>query len=652
MPARWLLMLGILLFLLAGPLWAAPPIAPSLTQYEKIAAPAQYPDSPALILRDEVDFAVLADGSQELVQHEIIKVFNTTGIRRYGQVTVPFTSGFQQVTLISARMLTPGEKERDLDIAQGKAERLFEDEPDSPYANLMEFRFDFPNPKVGDILEYTVRITTPRPVIAGEFWESSYTREIAPMALSRFRVILPQNRTFRTGFYGMQPTAAQVIRESGRVIYQWQVKDTAPIPVEPAMPAFSDLSSRITATSLSSWDKVGQWFAHLVSDRIRSTPTVQAAVAEAVLDRQSPEDKAGAIYTYVATNIRSVDLEFAGYNYLPNNAGEVILQKAGNSLDKSVLLTAMLRQAGLEAEPVLISSTRNGRVLLDAPFPFAFDQVITRVRLNGSWTWLAPMAASIPFGSLPAEFQGRQALVATNQGYEIIETPLSAAADNQEITQAEAMVSEQGDLTETLVLEMTGINAQLIRDLLAPMSENKALQVYARLIRLVSEDAEIVDGRTGNLKELDRPLKITLRLQADGFARKAGNLLILKLPLFPIQKLMVFREDGAEGRQTSLELNNASSEERRLHIVLPEGYRVKASPDLASLENRVGSYMETWKSGQGEVWYTSKLVINRGNVPVGSYGDFLALVKATSRSDSSLLVIEKTGQNGSSAGRN
>ena len=93
-------------------------------------------------------------------------------------------------------------------------------------------------------------------------------------------------------------------------------------------------------------------------------------------------------------------LEFGIGRYQPHPADDVLSNEYGDCKDKHTLLAALLKAAGIEAWPVLISSSRE----LDpaTPSPAQFNHVITLVPLGGKLLWMDSTEEVAPVGLLMA----------------------------------------------------------------------------------------------------------------------------------------------------------------------------------------------------------------------------------------------------------
>jgi len=75
---------------------------------------------------------------------------------------------------------------------------------------------------------------------------------------------------------------------------------------------------------------------------------------------------------------------------VPENVSVIWERRFGDCKEKSLLLTWLLREMGIDAEPVLVA-TSIGRALPDLlPAPTLFDHVVTRVHLGEKILWIDP----------------------------------------------------------------------------------------------------------------------------------------------------------------------------------------------------------------------------------------------------------------------
>ena len=77
-----------------------------------------------------------------------------------------------------------------------------------------------------------------------------------------------------------------------------------------------------------------------------------------------------------------------GGNYIPQDAEFTWAKRYGDCKAKSVLLLALLKQMGIEAEPVLVASSGGDALPELLPVPGDFDHVIVHAVIGGTDYWL------------------------------------------------------------------------------------------------------------------------------------------------------------------------------------------------------------------------------------------------------------------------
>jgi tetratricopeptide (TPR) repeat protein len=140
----------------------------------------------------------------------------------------------------------------------------------------------------------------------------------------------------------------------------------------------------------------------------------------------------------------------------------VLSNEYGDCKDKHTLLATELKAAGIEAWPVLISSSRE----LDPamPSPAQFDHVITLVPLGGKMLWMDSTAEVAPIGVLMAGLRDKQALAIPGSKPAYLErTPADLPSPRAIQIQVEGKLSDQGLFTGHLAQTVDGDVGVLFR---------------------------------------------------------------------------------------------------------------------------------------------------------------------------------------------
>lgn len=167
-----------------------------------------------------------------------------------------------------------------------------------------------------------------------------------------------------------------------------------PLPEPEEMPR--DAPSRfhratvLRVGSFADWNDLSRVMAphYVAAAEVAADSAVGEQAAAIMRETSDPLERAALATRLVQDKVSYLMNGLDGGNYLPQEAEFTWEKRYGDCKAKSVLLFALLRRMGIEAEPVLVS-TRGGDALPELlPIPGDFDHVIVRARISGVDYWL------------------------------------------------------------------------------------------------------------------------------------------------------------------------------------------------------------------------------------------------------------------------
>jgi hypothetical protein len=139
------------------------------------------------------------------------------------------------------------------------------------------------------------------------------------------------------------------------------------------------------------WASVSRHFAPLYA-RAATLPPGSPLIAEAqriAATYDTPTARAAAALKLVQQDVRYVYVGLNGGNLQPATADLTWKRRYGDCKAKTVLLLALLKQLGVNAEAVLVNSAGNDDGIEQRlPIPQLFDHVLVRAHIDGSSYWL------------------------------------------------------------------------------------------------------------------------------------------------------------------------------------------------------------------------------------------------------------------------
>lgn len=555
---------------------------------EEQLAMARYPadsSAAAVILTDYGTVAFLSSGRIVFERHRRIKILREDGYG-WGDVSIPYMAEgrAQRVEdLVGATYVRGAD-------GQVKAHKLASDAVFDEDINgaLRRKRFTLPALAPGAVLEYRYKVVSNNAIhLTGWTFQDA-----EPTLWSEFQADIPDGFQYITTMVGGVVFAVQESAQTSGGIggvyrHRWVMRDVPALREEPYMTTPNDYRARISfqlqqilhangggLTYMTTWrdladrllesDGFGRWLGGSGALR-EQTSRLTATLTD-------PLQKLQAVYDYVRTN-----LQWNGQSGVmaTQSMGDVLRKKTGSRAELALLLVAMLREAGLEADPVLISTRAHGRVQMLYPLTNQFDAMLAYVQV-GEETFLLDATDPLrPYDLLPYE-----ALVET--GWRVRKDAsewihITTRGKDAQQVYLEAELSADGTMAGRVQVTSYAYNALLKRQ---AMREGDVEDVLRTSLFEGIDDLEIDAPLVESDNDGTAPLRLTASFRIPGYAQSAGPYLYvnpqvldrvqenpLRMPtrLFPVD----------HGYPADLVYT--------LLLKLPEGYTVQEQPGNITL---------------------------------------------------------------------
>jgi transglutaminase-like putative cysteine protease/tetratricopeptide (TPR) repeat protein len=278
---------------------------------------------------------------------------------------------------------------------------------------------------------------------AGSVTRFSFGRSDVLVHKSRLTIDAPATLPLRYQLQLLPDTKPVRIEENGRVKVLIDYRQTELLD-ESDNNLPSDIPPRpnIVFSTATSWQKVAEEYGKIVDEQIAAAD-VTSLVRQLIKDKKSRSDKAATLLQYLDSDVRYTGVEFDDAAIVPRSPAETLKRKYGDCKDKSTLLVAMLKAAGIPSYIALLRAGRRHDVAADMPGMGLFDHAIVFVPGNPE-LWLDATDEFARLGELPSDDQGRLALVARPESTALTQTQVSSSQDNLLIEKREFHLSENG----------------------------------------------------------------------------------------------------------------------------------------------------------------------------------------------------------------
>jgi hypothetical protein len=290
-------------------------------------------------------------------------------------------------------------------------------------------------------------------------------------------------------------------------------------------------------------------------------------------------EKAGVLFNYVKSNIKWNN----DYGYLcRDGVKKAYKDKTGNVAEINLILTAMLRHAGLTANPVLVSTRGNGIALF--PSRTAFDYVIAAVETpEGLILMDATEKYSLP-NVLPLRDLNWFGRLLRKDGTSV-EVDLMSKNLSTDYVMMNYNIDANGKIDGKLRRQRTDHNAMIFRDKYLDVKED----VYLEKLENENEKIDIVDYSMVNGKEIHLPVLEDFSFTGSNLCELIGGKIYVNPMLFFTNEHSPFKQ---ETREFPVDFGFPFLDKYAISIQIPEGYEIENLPSQAiiTMDDNLGSF--------------------------------------------------------------
>ena len=501
--------------------------------------------------------------------------------------------------------------------------------------------------------EYETDISLLAPADTGIF------QDALPVLEARYSLTVPRG-------WGVTPTwlhhaAVEPVRQSDRK-WQWTLRDLPAIEPEARMPSPASIAARLQVAftpagkvpQLGTWQGIGSWYAQLAQDRQAPNDALRAKVTELTRGQDGALARLRTLAAFVQADIRYVAIELGIGGFQPHAVTDVFANRFGDCKDKVTLLGTMLREAGIDSVPVLVNTDRT---MLDPRTPpgLLFNHVILAALLPRDQltpdilavadapdgrvlVFFDPTDEISPLGRLAGGLQASWGLIVNGEGSRLAQLPRMAYRDNGLHRTAQLKLDDKGVLSGSFTELYSGDLASVQRwALRSATREADLIKPLESLLASSMSSYRVTDVQAINRTALERPLERRFNVVADAYARRSGELLMVrprvvgtKAEQFPTQ---------AERRHDML-FPEARLDQDEILIELPAGFTVDSLPEPMDIDVGFAAYRSRTELAGTALKYTRSYELRELRITAAQVAEFQRLHAAIARDERAVAILK------------
>ncbi|OIQ21307.1 MAG: hypothetical protein BM557_03385 [Flavobacterium sp. MedPE-SWcel] len=606
------------------------------------------PDATAAILfREGKTYFVLTSDSRLIMVTEVktrIKIYTKEGYKYATDELVYYTGG-KRIRANYSDVCTYNLENGEIKKTKLKREGEFKEEVTENYSIK---KITLPNVKEGSVIEYKYTVKTPYFSIFSDYF---FQFDI-PVNEVSYNVAIPACFIYKKYLHGYVDVKVSDVKKIagdtryGDVVFTYSAKDVKALKDEGFVDNLENYRS-VLKHELASTHFEGEEvkrYSILWSDvakkiyedddfgkELNKYSYFEDDVEALLMGVNTLEQKINVVFNYVKSR-----MNWNGRNsyFCKEGVKKAYKNKVGNVAEINLMLTAILRYAGLDANPVLVSTRSNG--IVDFPSRMGFNYVVSAVNVGNELKLLDATSKYTVPGILPKRalnWKGRLIKIdGSNQ--EVNMLPKEKSLKNLTIL---ADISEQGTISGKTRYAFLDYEAYSFRKEYGGLSNEMCIAaVENRYDKITIDDYELSNVTTNLLK----PVKQSYTFRTDDYVEFIGDKMYLSPMLFYTLSENPFKQ---EERKYPIDFVFPKNYKTIMLINIPDGYTVESIPDNINvkMEQNIGSfkYRVAYKGNQLQV--VTNTMINYNNVSSEYYTTLKDFYRKIIEKKSEKIVLKK-----------
>jgi hypothetical protein len=511
-------------------------------------------------------------------------------------------------------------------------------------------KFNFPDVHEGSILEYSYKMRLYTWMFALVHW--AFQHEI-PVVKSSLTVTYPDAFVYKTIISGASGDVHTDFSKSSSMFFEENVPVSINTYYASNVPAFKPepyILSREEHLTRIKFELSRVDFPNISYTDISPT---YGKLNQKLLDKED-------FGTAIATNFRSVAKEVTSgasddltrlkliHKYVSEKVlwdGEpdyrassglrnVLRKEKGNSADVNMILLAMLKSAGLNAEPVILSTRSNGSLNQNSAMLQQFNYIVASVKV-GEKTYLVDATDPLrPFDMLPFDcLNGSGRLISlTESGF----VDLKNSEKYSTSSRIELKLTQEAELSGNLEKRISGYSAYDLRQFV----RLEGIEGYKDLLRASYPNTDLTDISVDGLKDPYSEVSVKCNLKFSNGADIAGDKLVVMVSLATSGSKSPFYSNE---RKFPVDFGCPKSETASLRLTIPEGYSIleKPSDESFALPGDGGKFEFTCSVDGSDLLMNSAFNLDKTIFQLSEYQTLRDFYAKMLRKQTEIIILKK-----------
>ena len=384
--------------------------------------------------------------------------------------------------------------------------------------------------------------------------------------------------------------------------------------------------------SLKGFDKVDDvyaWNNRLYNMAGNQPETLKSILPKIINGKTTDTDKIKAIYYWMQDNIRYIAYEDGYSGYIPASAQDILSKKYGDCKGMANLLTELLKLSGYDARFTWIG-TRLLPYPQNIPALCVNNHAITTLYLGGKEYFLDATEKYAPIGENAFRIQGKEAMIAKGDKFEIKQVPAANAKDHSIVTRADFNLS--GDvLSGKVKVVFNGNERTTFHQVFQDMPVTSQEEFLNGLMEFGNDNMQASKIKTSDLQNRELPVQVEGEVDLSNNVNTISGDKYISLDFFP-KTLERYMPD--EKRTRGYDFDYVLTYDDEISLTIPADKKFADIPEKLELNSEGYSFTGAYTHSSNKLLLKKTLTIKNNIIKTkdfDSWKKFLEQIKEFTR---------------------
>lgn len=503
-------------------------------------------------------------------------------------------------------------------------------------------KFAFPGVKNGSILEYQYEIISPFRFMIPEVLIESDT----PSLNTEYVFDTPINMSYNVNYTGGITPKYREMEErylygAQYRTYRFAYENLKGFKTEKFVRNDRNFRTKISAelnsTNFgelklysSSWDQIGKrlYESEDFGGELKKAKLAKEKIPAGIADMKTDLEKANAIFSYVQKTFTwNKDKGI----YTEDGIRKLLETKVGNAAEINLFLVMMLREAGLKADPLVISTVENGLINLVSPNISNMNFVLAAISIDDQLHIYDATSKQSSLDEIPLKNWNQYGILVT-KGKTLLIQMANVKSSNTFLT-VNGKINDDGSISGTYSDRDTGAYAMYVKESYDDNAEKYKKQYKENF----SMDFTDIDSKVLANGDFESSMKFS----SSNLIDRVGKKMIINPMLFLNKSSNEF--DQTEIRQYPIDFGSPITKVKKVTLEIPEGYVIEEMPKEKKIvtEDKEIEYTYSIVQKENKLEVTTTTKINSSDYPKEYYPAFKQIWGVASKFENQVISLVK-----------